>query len=229
MILWLAAVVAALGFGISGLVRMRPYSSRRHAQPCPRNLKSIWYACKLYADENGGSFPPRLDTLGTRYCGGTYRVFICEGVKRHFEPYAGPDTDRIPAKHMTYCYVSGLRASDKDRPWWVLAFEEEWNHGGRGAYVLRTSGNVEWRNDIDAVHKELRDQLGVLRGRGRDVRILRPSWSRFPDRPGYWHRALRRAISGFSAAFVLVSVGLAAFIVARRRASGRPPHVNQPP
>jgi hypothetical protein len=149
---------------------------------CASNLKRIVYACHLYSTDNSEKLPQDLGSLFPRYIRDS-TVYICPAVRGRLRAYEGPEAGRIPDRHISYCYVSGLKATD--RPDYVLAFDEEWNHDGRGIYVLRVGGSVEWVADIKRLHEELRRQADELRAKGRGMQLLRPSWSRHPGRPVY--------------------------------------------
>ena len=176
----LAAFLVVVGvLSIAGLSRTRRPEPARRAK-CASNLKQISYACHLYATDNSEKLPQNLGGLFPKYVSDA-TVFRSPAVQHRFEAYAGAKVSWIPDKHVTYCYVYGLEATDP--PGYVLAFDEEWNHDGRGIHVLHMGINVEWVTDIKRFHEELRRQAEELKAQGRSMRIIRPSWSRWPERP----------------------------------------------
>ena len=130
--------------------------------------------------------------------------------------------------HTDYVYVSGLRLSDPKE--YVLAFDDQWNHDGDGVHVLCIDREVGWENDIRALHKQLAKQKKELAAQGREMKLVRPAWSAWPDpyvtghplagpRPWYRRRNGRAVFVGVSVGFVTALV-MAVVMFRRRRRRG---------
>ncbi|MHC5054752.1 MAG: hypothetical protein ACYTKD_08545 [Planctomycetota bacterium] len=210
----LGAVVVLLPAVMATTVRV-PHSK------CSSRLWQIGYACQLYAGDNDGRFPPDLATLYPDYISDP-DLFVCKKLRyaRRLLPHDDPAVSALPEEKIAFCYVSGLRASEA--PDTVLAFGEEWNHEGEGTYVLTVGGQVSWERDLEALHACLDEQAEAFRGRGREVKLLRPPWSRWPERPQYppvpWDRrkAIPALVVGAAASLVLL-VGAILFRPWKRR------------
>ena len=207
-----AALALLLVVGIHGLTS-RP--ARHLADNCPGNLKQILYACQLYGGDNGDAFPPDLGALVPAYIGDA-EVFSCWWVRTSARERRVAERGAITDENLSYCYVSGLTAADD--PGYVLAFDEEWNHEGRGVVAARIGGRVSWQKDIAALHEELDKQTAELKANGREMKVLRPSWSTWPERPP-WVPARRFwwIVGGVGAGAVLLAAVVTLFIVLRRR------------
>jgi len=172
----LIVVTAFVSLGVA--IHVIAVSRERPNRPdCTSNIKQILYACALYSGDNAKAFPPDLGALVPAYVSDV-KLFICP---RSGAPVklgiAGPITD----KNLTYCYVSGLTATDP--PHYVLIFDEEWNHKKQDANVAFVGGEVtRWRR-MAALHDQLAKQEAELAAKGRTIEIIRPSWSTWPDRP----------------------------------------------
>jgi len=188
------------------------HEERPLASNCTSNVKQLLYACALYAGDNNEVFPPDLGSLMPGYfTDGT--LLLCPKSRAPVERvHAGAVTD----ENMSYCYVSGLTAADD--PGYVIAFDEEWNHEGKGVIYGCIGGQVSWQADIAALHARLAKQEAELATKGRKVKILRPLWSTWPDRPP-WVDARSRFwwIAGGAVAGVLFLVAAVTLIVLRRR------------
>lgn len=214
-----ATCVLLLLFFVMGWLMPIMMTEPRGHDRCPSNLRQIGMALSIYSADCNEEFPPSLSALYDKYVENA-RFFICPHVSEHFKPYEGKMKGPIPDEHLTYCYVSGLKWADP--PGYVIAFDEEWNHKGEGVNVLYIGSNVEWKSDIKGVHEQLRKQAEELRSQGRDVRILRPSWSRYPERPLYAvsPRSRTWVWAAVSAGAILLAAAGAAFVIRRRRRKG---------
>ena len=153
------------------------------------------------------------------------RVYVCPTVWRagRIEACKTPENRLILRGQICYCYVSGLKADDN--PEFILAFDEEWNHknerGDRrdGLNVLYVTGDVRWEDDFKAFHMRLEKQKKELAAQGREMRIIRPSWSRWPERPEYPATPLRERplVIALVVAGGVVLGALTALLVIRRR------------
>jgi len=201
-----------------------PQPRYRRRSPCASNLKLITYACQLFAGDNREAFPPDLGALYPAYISDG-SIFICPKSRAPVEKctlqYQGAITD----ENVSYCYVSGLTAADD--PGYVLAFEEEWNHGGIGAHYACIGGQVAWWADIAGLHAQLAKQEAELSAKGRTMKIIRPSWSEWPARPAYLDARSRFWwIAGGAGGGVLILAAAATLLILRRRrrrGNGRPP------
>lgn len=214
-----------VGFGfLLGFVLLTlpwPHAARERARrtKCTSNLKQIGYACQLYAEENAGAFPPDLGALHPEIVSDS-ELYACPSAW-----LAGriPDSrsDEFLPEAVCYAYVSGLRAMDDGDI--VLAFDEEWNHGGDGMNVAQIGGRVEWVRDVDALHARLDEQKAALAAKGRSMKIIRPPWSRWPDPPEYpvrpWHERPVVMILMIAGGLVIAALVVGLTVRARRRAA----------
>ncbi|MHC4504718.1 MAG: DUF1559 family PulG-like putative transporter, partial [Planctomycetota bacterium] len=193
---------------------------------CASNLKQIGYGCHLYSGDFDEQFPADLSALYPDYVSDT-KVFVCPSGFGGKGAYIDPPADRFSEEHVSYCYVSGLTAEDK--AYYILAFDEERNHEGIGVNVLYVAGSIQWHR-LKSFRAELEKQLAEFEANGRTLRVIRPPWSRYPDRPGrelrmLWKREPATAALLLSAGLLLaLDAGLfVVWLVARRRrkAAGR--------
>ena len=196
--------------GLALLARPFPGSGieRPRRTKCTSNLKQIGYACALYAKDNADAFPRELATLFPDYVS-DWRLLVCPTVVGDGH-VPNPRSYAFVPDAVCYAYVSGLRATDDAD--FVFAFDEEWNHGRKGVVVANVGGQVRWRSDIEAFHAKLEEQRAALAAEGREMRIIRPPWSREPDAPAYpvrpWHErpvVIVLMIFGGTAAVALVA------------------------
>lgn len=148
---------------------------------CLSNLKQLGLACHFYERDSEGSFPPSLGALFHKYASDP-ELFLCPTVAGHLRHARLPEGG-IGDEGLAYCYVAGVRSTDPAE--YILAFDEEWNHEGDGVNVLYADCRPKWSRDVEGLHKKLRGQLRELGQDGREARILRPLWSKYPDRPVY--------------------------------------------
>ncbi len=161
---------------------------RPHADPCVSNLRMIGYGSHLYAVEHGGCFPDDLAQLagvGLREFSWNPQCLVCPHLARDVWDMSYSDLRRaeLSDEYRSYCYVSGLTSADP--PHYVLAFDEELNHCGKGIEVLCVSAHVEWTTDIAGLQTRLKKQEAEMARDGRKMDVRRPSWSRYPEPPEY--------------------------------------------
>jgi len=222
-ILWTVAA-AILGAVVLLLPMIMAARRRPPRNRCVSNTKQIAYACTLYAGDNGDVFPPTLGALYPKYV--SYpETFSCAkrgtpAASRGDSAESGP----LPAKRIAFCYVSG--ATRRDPPETILAFGEEWNHDGKGSMVALIGGQVYWEGELEALHTRLAEQAEAFRARGRGVKLIRPPWSRWPERSRYppiegWRLGDIGFGNAHLIALVAMALGLAAIVslrLLRRRA-----------
>jgi len=183
-------VTAILLWLVAGLVYApcTPAGERARRACCASYLKQIAYGCILYSGDNAEAFPADLGALVGEYVSDA-RLFVCPSSGRSFEEDTPPSAP-VSDENLSYCYVSGLRSSDPKR--YILAFDEEWNHPkmserGRdyeqGVNIAHLDGSVHWTSDLAALHEMLAKQAEEVEASGRSMKILRPSWSRWPEPP----------------------------------------------
>lgn len=222
---WAVGALLVIGL-IAFLLLPKVFSPRESAvrTSCASNLKQIGYACRLCADDHKGAYPSQVAMLFPGYVRDG-RVYVCPTVWRagRIEACKTPENRLILRGQICYCYVSGLRADDN--PEFILAFDEEWNHKNEPGYrrdglnVLYVTGDVRWERDFKAIHERLAKQAEELKEQGRSTRIIRPAWSRWPERPEYPVIPLRERplVIALVAAGGIALAALTALLVIRRR------------
>jgi hypothetical protein len=210
-----ATLLAALAVRFALPAVGSPISARRTL--CLSNLLQVHYACDLYAKDNADAFPPDLAHLIGNYVTNA-RLFVCP-VVGHDGHVADPGHRNVfVPEAVCYAYVSGLRASDDTE--FVIAFDEERNHGREGIIVADIGGRVMWTPDIEAFHAKLEKQQVTLAAEGREMRVIRPTWSRWPGPPEYpvrpWHERWG-GIALLAVAGLALAGGAVAFVLSRRR------------
>jgi hypothetical protein len=117
---------------------------------CRANLKTIYKeALLVYAEENGGWFPPDNNDLKPLFDQGLVKnavVFRCPGtdVGLHATSDGSGSSQAFPPGS-SYLYQGGLRLPDnKESPKPVLWDRSRRNHRGKGINVLRTDGSVKF-------------------------------------------------------------------------------------
>ncbi len=168
---------------------------RRYSGRCGSNLKQLGLALQLYTNDHVDRFPPRLaDLYRPGYAGDSY-LFICPSGGQHLTPMAVAQRDRPgydTTRHVSYCYVTGYMATDPGQ--FIIAFDVETNHDGRGVYVVSIAGGLKWMTDIDKVRAKLKEQAKHMREkRGVELIVRRPSWSSHAGRGGPESRPSRHA------------------------------------
>ncbi len=114
-----------MGMALPALTHMRGQAGQGDGG-CAKRLEQIGLGCHMYADDHGGKFPDRLETLKGEYL-------------------SGQDALRCPsarggADSVSYGYLQGLSARDSGK---ILAYDAEGNHPG-GRHVLHGDGRVQW-------------------------------------------------------------------------------------
>lgn len=151
---------------------------------CANNLKQVGSACLLYAKDHEGSFPAEPALLLGEYLEDA-QPFVCPSrLEQLKEIRGGADLRSLPEAR-SYCYVAGLRKGDPAG--YILAFDEEWNHYSIRVNVLRVDGSVGAKTKAGALLADLDGQAAALKAKGREMKVVRPAWSRHPDAPeGYF-------------------------------------------
>jgi len=128
---------------------------------CASNLRQIGTAVRLYANANGGQFPPDLETL-LATGDANASMFICPS--SNDDTAMGPTTQaviqelRSGSEHCSYVYVGAGLGSGNASEKHVVAYEPIANHQGNGMNVLYGDGHVEFlnRGEADCVLDELK-------------------------------------------------------------------------
>jgi len=176
-------LLAALVIGYVGLNSLAGARERARRNMCRSNLNNcINYACRLFAGDYGGHFPPTLGVLYPDYVSDG-NVFLCASAGKATaftrDQFAqGTTLD----EYTDYVYVSGLTASDP--PKYIVIFDDEGNHAGDGVFVACIGGQVEWLSDLMALYDQLALQEKALAAQGRKMTIIRPPWSKRRPPPG---------------------------------------------
>ncbi len=112
---------------------------------CASNLRQIGQSMQLYAQDNGGLFPPNLQTLA-----GTQPIGLDAMVCPSSPDTKPPNTASIGSPSgCSYIYV-GADLTSKADPDCILALEDPDNHGLTGGNVLFADGHVEFL-DLPAI------------------------------------------------------------------------------
>jgi prepilin-type processing-associated H-X9-DG protein len=152
------AVLLLIAVTLPQLGRSRETANR---VKCGSNLRQIGMAVRLYADENGGRFPPDLETLLMTQ-DVIASMFVCPS--SNDDAAKGPTTQavirelRSGAHYCSYVYVGAGLGNDTATEAHVVAYEPVANHHGDGMNVLYGDGHVEFLNrpESDRVLDELR-------------------------------------------------------------------------
>jgi len=218
----LSVVLLVLWVLFEAAVAARERARRRVCRATVGNC--LIYACVLYSGDNDERFPPSLGYLFKDYMSDG-RLYLCPSAGKATEMTMDKYTPGMSFdRHTDFVYVSGLRADDP--PDYVLIFEDEWNHDGDGVQVVFISGHRPWW-DLKTLHRQLDKQEKELAAKGREMRLLRPQWSSWPDpsasehplagpQAWYYRRGGRAAIVGAVAA-AMVTLWLVMRGVKRRR------------
>jgi hypothetical protein len=165
--LWAAVGAAVVLLGAGTFYLMLPELG--HGEParparCMSNLNAIGIACRLYAEDRGGAYPPSLGALFPDYApsGNLFLCPVAPGSKpithADLPPGADDAADVFTEENSDYAYVAGFGAGNpKDL---VLAHDKDGNHEG-GRNVLLVGNNVEWmkEEEFQAALKRTRDYL----------------------------------------------------------------------
>jgi len=131
------------------LPRMGASPERANRVKCASNLRQIGQAIFLYANDNAGRFPQRLDQFLADGSLEAY-VFVCPSSNDDWA--TGPTKAAILADfakpdHCSYFYLgAGLTTTVSAD--YVLAYELPKNHDWEGFNVLYGDGHVEWTTAI---------------------------------------------------------------------------------
>jgi prepilin-type processing-associated H-X9-DG protein len=149
---WLVGVpvvlLALVGFLAPSLCRSRETANR---VKCASNLRQMGQAIMLYAQSNGGAFPPDLATaLRTQDI--TAEVFCCPSSNAEKALGDTPDAAATalaadPHKHLSYGYVgAGLSLSTPNADEVIVAYDLLDNHDRDGANLLYADGHISWES-----------------------------------------------------------------------------------
>jgi prepilin-type processing-associated H-X9-DG protein len=156
-LIWAVGIIAS---GIMVILVLSPlfYQASKNAYnvKCESNLRQIWQAIALYAQENGGQYPLSLAVL-LAHKDITPSMLVCPASSD--EAASAPDTAGVVAeveaaennapghKHcLSYVYVGrGLNSKTASKET-VVVYEPLTNHDGKGANVLFGDG---WVTFID--------------------------------------------------------------------------------
>ena len=145
-------ILSAILAGVVGVVGCAGRERARRTK-CASNLKQMGYGCHLWSADNNELFPPSLDALFPKY-------ILDKGI---FECASSPGS-------AGYSYVSGLSAAHDAG--WMLAFDNEGNHGGDGRNALYIGGHVMWHPE-EAFKRNLEKTIKEATARGRKVSIIK--------------------------------------------------------
>ena len=238
----LATVFVVVG-ALAGLTHGALFAARERARRlgCRSRLWHLAHACVLYSGDNEGRFPPDSDPLFVDYVTDG-ECFLCLSACKATEPLYSDfhhpgSSGSIHPEHTDYVYVSGLTAADP--PSYIMWFEDEWNHEGDGVYVAYIGGGDRWKS-VQTLHTCLAAQEKELAAQGREMKLLRPAWSAWPDpsvsshplagpRPWYRRRNGSAVLVGASVGIVTALVMAVVMFRRRRRREEAGSETGQPP
>ena len=130
-----------IGIMLPSLNRARETANR---VKCASNMRQIGQALLLYANSNGGQYPPRLEDL--LLAGNiTADVYVCPSSKDTIAPGATAQAQAAVLSsggHESYIYIPNLNTSASAQT--VLLYEPLTDHSGAGMNVLYGDGHVEF-------------------------------------------------------------------------------------
>lgn len=142
----LAWIATTLAFIAGGMVLIRPPLLRArestHLTTCHSNLKSFATVLLMYSADNGGLFPPDLQTLVHTGYAKDISMFRCPSVRRRSFAFDEHDVDRTG----DYCY--GMPQSGQVPPDVPVVWERALHRDTPGCYVCFAAGHVAWDTDI---------------------------------------------------------------------------------
>lgn len=155
LLVWIIGIVVICGMLISVLL---PSLCKARETPnrakCASNLHQIGLAIALYAQDNGGQYPPSLAVLpGLEQI--TPAVMICPSSNDEASSAAGTagivaelsaaETNAPGHKHcLSYIYTGKGLTTATAKETTVVAYEPLENHQGDGTNVLFGDGHAEW-------------------------------------------------------------------------------------
>lgn len=113
---------------------------------CSSNLRLIGQAINLYANDNAGQFPARLDQLVTA-CDLGADVFVCPATDDLRSTGRTPQeiaADLSIPGHCSYVYLGAGLTARTTTPKTILAHDRPGNHAGKGLVFLYGDYRVEW-------------------------------------------------------------------------------------
>lgn len=144
-------LVTAAGFALGWHDFNRARVGNR-GSTCASNLRQIGQAILLYANENDGSYPLRLeDLLLTQEIGS--EVMICPASSDTKALGATPEqvaADLSKGGHLSYIYIGQGLNKKTVGPKTIVIYEPLTNHGGEGIHVLYGDGHVTWQDKKEA-------------------------------------------------------------------------------
>ena len=127
---------------------------------CASNLRQIGQALLLYANDNKGAYPPKLEVLLTTE-DITPEVFICPDASDTPAPGATPQQQAAAVSkggHDSYVYV-GANLTNSASASTVVAYEPLTDHANAGSNILWGDGHVSFERSDQA--KKIIDQVSA--------------------------------------------------------------------
>ena len=119
---------------------------------CASNMRQIGQGMLLYANENGGNYPPDLGTILTTQSLGA-EVLVCPSTTDTRAPGATPAQQAASlsqGKHVSYIYVGAGLHTAESGPDTVLLYEPLANHRNDGINILWGDGHVSFMTRLQA-------------------------------------------------------------------------------
>ncbi len=133
------SVILLLARGCFGQVVDSPRERGRRIN-CGANLKQVGLACKMWADDHAGTFPPGFRILWNSKYLDAAKIYLCPSTKHKAATESAQVTD---PQHCDYVYFgAGQTAENPDCAKTVLAADRTGNHQGYWN-VLFADGHVE--------------------------------------------------------------------------------------
>ncbi len=144
---------------VFGCSRNRESARRAH---CANNLRQIAVGCAMYAQENDGHLPSRLEQLYPEYVDQP-KIFSCPSSPSNYQDF---EKGTVTKKSSSYVLVPEFKETMPGST--ILAYDKSAeNHSGAGRNVAFVDAHVEWMREsaFQAALKKHRAELAKLKSK----------------------------------------------------------------